>query len=86
MGKFLKAAKRGVRAIKAELGPREYETEDKKILCQHCGGALFGKGNLFLNARVAPLVGLDWADKSVVTLVCAHCGHVELFCKQPTRL
>jgi len=86
MAKFWKALRRAAKATVGALGPDSFTVEGKKVICNHCGKNEFTEGSAQLNTAGMSFVGLDWANKSAYTLLCANCGHIEWFMQNPERL
>lgn len=68
----------------SDLG--QYSLEGKSVLCPHCNGAQFKAGEAQLNTAFATLLNLDWTNKSTTILICASCGQIQWFEKQPLRV
>ncbi len=68
----------------SELG--QYSLEGKSIHCPHCNGSQFKVGEAQLNTAFATLLNLDWTNKSATILICASCGQIQWFDKQPLRV
>jgi predicted nucleic-acid-binding Zn-ribbon protein len=64
----------------------QYSLEGKSVLCPHCNGAQFKAGEAQLNTALATLLNLDWTNKSAIILICASCGQIQWFEKQPLRI
>ena len=79
MGNFWKAIKSAAKATVGALGPGSYRVEEKEVICSHCGNSEFTEGTAQLNTAGMTFIGLDWANKSAHTLLCANCGHIEWF-------
>ena len=86
MGKFTEAVKAGVRAMREDLGPKEYAAAGRQIVCGHCGHTLFTARELLLDTRGATLVGLEWLNQGAVALVCAQCTSIQWFGGRPEEL
>ena len=69
MKKEASALKRAFKAAEAAMGPKRYGPHGKPFVCHLCGHDEF-------TYELAPVLVLH-------TLVCADCGHVEFFGKQP---
>ena len=82
MSNFFNALKRGLKAA-TTFKPEIYLVADKQVVCPHCGSNEFALGSAQLNTTGMTFVGLDWADKSAYTLMCAHCGRIEWFGQKP---
>ena len=63
--------------------PREYDIAGRPITCNHCQNTRFRKGATLLNTSTMTLLGLDWANRSAITLMCDNCGLVHWFAKPP---
>ncbi len=63
--------------------PREYELDEQPIVCSHCQNSRFRKGSALLNTSTMTLLGLDWANRSAITLMCDNCGLIQWFAKPP---
>ena len=77
MARFWKTLGRAAKATVGALWPGSYTVEEKKVICSHCGESEFTEGSAQLNTARMSFVGLDWANKSAYTLLCANCGHIE---------
>jgi len=86
MGSFFSALKRGFKALAEATGPGAYEVEGKPVRCSHCGDDTFAEGSVLLNTVGMTFIGLDWANRTASTLMCAQCGRIEWFGQKPTRL
>ena len=84
MAKIGKAIKN---AAKAFVNPDSfgYAAGGKKIVCPHCGGDEFAKGEAQLNTATMTFLSLDWANKSATTLVCTQCSRIQWFLKKPEQ-
>ncbi len=51
--------------------------------CQHCGNDEFVEGSAQLDTAGMTLLGLDWANRLVLTLICSLCRRVEWFDTDP---
>jgi len=67
----------------ASLG--RYSLNGKSILCPHCDGDQFEASEAQLNTAIATLLNLDWTNKSATILICASCGQIQWFRKQPSK-
>ena len=61
--------------------PCEYEIDSEPFECSHCKHTKFLKGSAMLNTAGMTLMGLDWANRTAVTLMCDHCGLIHWFGK-----
>jgi len=86
MGRFFEAVRQGVRATHDQDGPAQFTIDGRPIRCPHCGGGRFGIGRAQLNTAGMTFFGLDWADKSATTLLCAECGNIQWFAQSPVRV
>ena len=86
MTSFWKSVKRGAKAAADSFGPGQYDVEGKSVVCSHCGSQEFAEGTAQLNTVGMTFIGLDWANRSAHTLLCAKCGRIEWFMQRPTRL
>jgi predicted nucleic-acid-binding Zn-ribbon protein len=77
---------RGPKRDNDEAGLGQYSLVGKSIVCPHCSGTQFKVGEAQLNTAVATLLNLDWTNKSATILICAGCGQVQWFEKQPSRV
>jgi predicted nucleic-acid-binding Zn-ribbon protein len=68
----------------SDLG--QYSLEGRSVLCPHCNGTQFKAGEAQLNTAFATLINLDWTNKSATILICASCGQIQWFEKQPLRV
>jgi hypothetical protein len=69
---------------RSDLG--HYSLEGKPVLCPHCSGTQFKADKAQLNTAIATLLSLDWTNQSAAILICASCGHIQWFVKQPMRI
>ncbi|EHF02941.1 hypothetical protein HMPREF1008_00586 [Olsenella sp. oral taxon 809 str. F0356] len=51
----------------------------KAVVCPHCGGTRFLEGKAQLNTAGMSFLNLDWLNRSVTVLECAHCGRIQWF-------
>ena len=65
---------------------RRFEAGGTPILCPHCRNDRFGGRDILLNTRGLTFLKLDWLNRSATALVCAKCGHVQLFAAPPVAL
>ncbi len=86
MVSFFDGLKEGFAAAREAFGPGNYEVEGKQVTCPHCGGEEFAEGSAQLNTAGMTFIGLDWANKSAHTLMCAQCSRIEWFGQAPKRL
>ena len=80
---------RGVRrAAKATLSPAPggYAVCGKRIRCDHCGNMEFKEGSAQLNTAGMTFLGLDWANRTATTLMCAACGRIQWYGQRPDRI
>ena len=63
--------------------PCEYEINGEPFECTHCRYTQFLKGEAMLNTAGMTLLGLDWANRTAVTLMCDQCGLIHWFGKPP---
>ena len=63
--------------------PCEYEIKGRPIVCSHCQKRRFRKGAALLNTSGMTLLGLDWANRSAITLMCENCGLIQWFANPP---
>lgn len=47
-----------------------------QIICSHCKNERFLEGHILLNTRGLTFLGLEWLNKSAITLVCIRCGYI----------
>ena len=85
MVQFFNAIRRGFKAVADANGPGKYEVESKLVRCPHCGNEIFAEGEALLNTVGMTFLGLDWANKTASTLMCATCGRIEWFGQKPSR-
>lgn len=85
MGGFFNALKRASKALVDGPGPDRFQVAGRPVQCPHCGHDQFAEGEALLNTAGMTLAGLDWANRSASTLVCAECGRIEWFGQKPTR-
>jgi hypothetical protein len=86
MGRFFDALKAGVEGFKEGTEPREYSVAERPVRCPHCGERKFAPGSALLNTRGLTVFNLDWADPSASILVCAECGRIEWFVREPVEI
>jgi len=55
----------------------------KKIICPVCENDLFNSRDVLLNTPGMTFLGLDWANKSAVALICTKCGKIEWYLQSP---
>ena len=68
----------------SENKPCEYEINDELVKCNHCKNTEFFKGTALLNTVGMTFLGLDWANRNAITLMCGNCGLIHWFGKAPT--
>jgi predicted nucleic-acid-binding Zn-ribbon protein len=61
----------------------EYKIDDELIECNHCRNTMFIKGEAMLNTSKMTFLGLDWLNRTAVTLMCDKCGLIQWFGKAP---
>ena len=61
----------------------EYKIENNFIKCNHCENTYFIKGSAMLNTAGMTFLGLDWANRTAITLMCENCGLIHWFGKAP---
>ena len=61
----------------------EYQIDDELIECNHCKKTKFIKGSVMLNTAKMTFLGLDWLNRTAVTLMCDNCGLIHWFGKAP---
>jgi uncharacterized protein len=83
---FLGRLKAGLAEAAEAFGPGSYQIEGRRVVCPHCGGEEFAEGSAQLNTAGMTFVGLDWANRSAHTLMCAQCSRIEWFGQAPERL
>lgn len=71
---------------RAKAGDYTYEVAGKRVVCPHCGGEEFDRSDVLMNTMGMTFVGLDWANRSAVALVCKGCGHIEWFLDEEGEL
>ncbi len=86
MARFFEALRNGVHAANAREGPARFSIDGRPVRCPHCGCEHFGIGRAQLNTAGMTFFGLDWADKSASTLLCAECGNIQWFAQTPNRV
>ena len=79
MAKFFDAFKKGMNAMAESDEGQRYQTAGKEIVCPHCTGIRFKRGEAQLNTAGMSFLNLDWADKSATTLACSNCGYILWF-------
>lgn len=63
-----------------------FEAGGAPILCAHCRHDGFDAHEILLNTRGLTFLKLDWLNRSATALMCAKCGHINLFAVPPTAL
>jgi predicted nucleic-acid-binding Zn-ribbon protein len=86
MAKFFDAVRRGFKAMADANGPGRFAVEGKAVTCPHCGHDTFAEGSILLNTVGMTFFGLDWANRTASTLMCAQCGRIEWFGQKPERV
>jgi predicted nucleic-acid-binding Zn-ribbon protein len=66
--------------------PGQYSLEGKSVQCPHCNGDQFKADEAQLNTALATFLKLDWTNESATILICASCGQIQWFEKQPLRV
>ncbi|MBM4174862.1 MAG: DNA-binding protein [Ignavibacteria bacterium] len=66
--------------------PNGYSISGKHVTCSHCGGEQFQKKDILLNTPGLTFLGLDWANRTAITLICSSCRKIEWFAKEPERI
>jgi predicted nucleic-acid-binding Zn-ribbon protein len=59
--------------------PTIYKIKNKVIICSHCENDTFKKSSALLNTAGMSLLGLDWANKNAITLICSNCSHIQWY-------
>lgn len=78
--------KNGVKVAKGTFGPGRYAVAGINVTCPHCKQYEFKEGVAQLNTAGMSFLRLDWLNKSVSTLICTNCGHIQWFDNNPERL
>lgn len=52
---------------------------NQQVVCPFCRFDQFWERQIKLNTAGMSFLGLDWANKSATGLICAQCGHIEMF-------
>lgn len=86
MGTFFNAMRRGLAAMRGGDEPAGFAVGGRQVTCPHCGQTEFAKGSAMLNTAGMTFLGLDWANKTATTLICAECGRIEWFAQEPVRV
>ena len=86
MSRFFDAVKAGIRGAMSQLGAGRFRAAGRTIACLHRGGDVFQRHEAQMNTAAASAVGLDWLNRSGVALVCAACGLIQWFGKDPERI
>lgn len=60
-------------------GPTRVFIHDRQLTCPFCQHQLFSERPIKLNSTGMSFLGLDWANKSATGLICAQCGHIQMF-------
>lgn len=66
--------------------PDLYSLNGKQISCSHCSQNRFQKRDILLNTPGLTFFGLDWANRTAITLTCTTCGRIEWFTKEPEKI
>ena len=77
---FIEGFKQG---MSEPSGPHAYQVAGVRVKCPICGGEKFEEGSALLNTPGMTFFGLDFANRQAWLLICANCGHVEWFSKEP---
>ena len=83
MARFFEALKAGVKGFQTANDPAEVSVAGRPVRCPHCGETRFVQDNALLNTRVRSALNADWMDPGATILICAECGRVEWFAKEP---
>ena len=78
---FISKLSKGIKGASQALQSDEYEVNDAKIQCVHCGYQHFELGEAQLNTAGLTFLNLDWANESVSILACKKCSHIMWFAK-----
>lgn len=65
---------------------RRFEAGGAPIVCAQCRNDGFEAREILFNTRGLTFMNLDWLNRTVTALVCAKCGHIQLFAVTPTAL
>ena len=60
-----------------------YSVFGKKIICPVCDNDLFENRDVLLNTPGMTFLGLDWANKTAIALICTKCGKIEWYLQSP---
>ena len=60
-----------------EAAPRS--VGGRQLVCPVCKHTEFYSRGYLLNTRLATFFNVDWANRSALTYVCEHCGHILWF-------
>ena len=63
-----------------------YSIMGNKISCPLCKNDVFEVRDVLLNTPGMTFLGLDWANRTAVTLTCIRCGKIEWFLQKPERI
>ncbi|MEQ5873615.1 hypothetical protein J3455_03395 [Pseudoalteromonas sp. NFXS39] len=78
LGKGLKGA---MSAVKSD----EYQVNNVKAKCIHCGHHHFELGHAQLNTAGMTFLNLDWANDSASLFSCKKCGFIMWFAVEPKK-
>lgn len=62
-----------------DKAPDKFTIKGREIVCTQCKNDQFVKSYAQLNTAGMTLLGLDFANKSAVTLTCTECGQILWF-------
>lgn len=71
---------------KANLIPKQYEINSKKIICPLCNNDTFHYREALLDTPIASFFGMEWANKKAAILICIKCGKIEWFLEKPDQV
>jgi predicted nucleic-acid-binding Zn-ribbon protein len=86
MKKLVSAVKAGVKGVAQGMGPGSYSAGGIRVVCPHCKNDTFDQHEAQLNTPVATFLNLDWTNKTGTALICANCGLIQWFGKEPQRI
>ncbi len=55
------------------------EINGKTLVCPHCNGETFHRGEAQLNTAGMTFLKLEWLNKTADLYICTQCGRIEWF-------
>ncbi len=71
--------------FKHDVEAEGFTAAGRGVLCAHCGGALFLKSEAQLHTQGLTFFQLEWLGRSVHVLICADCGAIAWFAREPEK-